>query len=123
MLLAAYQLRRPTSDIDIQALGLELDNRHLRDVVAAIAVVGADDGLVLDLTNVKLEAIRDEDEYSGLRVRVPATIHRGKLVIKLDVSTGDPISPTLDDVTLPGPRGDDVTTVPPGRSSHELAHL
>lgn len=109
VLLAAYQLRRPTSDIDIQALGLELDIRHLRDVVAAIAAVDADDGLVLDLTDVKIEAIRDEDEYSGLRVRVPATIHRAKLVIKLDVSTGDPISPAVDDVTLPGLLGDDVT--------------
>ena len=108
VLLAAYRLRRPTRDIDMQALDFDLDEKHLREVVAAIAAVDADDGLVLS-SEVTVEQIRDEDEYSGLRVSIPATLHTFQFAIRLDVSTGDPIWPAPQPVTLPGLLGQDVT--------------
>ena len=52
ILLAAYQLRRPTRDIDMQALDFPFDQAHLRAMVSAAAAVGVDDALVLDTTNV-----------------------------------------------------------------------
>ena len=39
ILLAAYQLRRPTRDIDMQALDFPLDEAHLRAMISAAAAV------------------------------------------------------------------------------------
>jgi len=101
VLLAAYRLRRPTRDIDMQLVDVTLDEQHLRDVVDAVATVGVQDGLVLDPTRTRVEAIRDDDEYSGLRVHVPATVHTFTMDLKLDVSTGDAIYPAPQIIELP----------------------
>jgi hypothetical protein len=102
LLLAAYRLRRPTRDIDVQAVDLTLDQEHLRAVVAAVAAVESEDALVLDPDSVTVDAIRDDDEYGGLRVHVPSRIHTFRLDLRLDVSTGDPIWPAPQTVSLPG---------------------
>ena len=91
VLLAAFSMRRPTRDIDMQALEFTLDEAHMRDVLQTICDVEADDGLVFNLDDVRIEEIRDEEEYRGLRVHLPAALHRAPLMIKLDVSTGNPI--------------------------------
>lgn len=108
VLLAAFSMRRPTRDIDMQALEFTLDEAHMRDVLRTICDVEADDGLVFNLDDLRIEEIRDEEEYRGLRVHLPAFLHRARLMIKLDVSTGDPIWPAPKPVTLPGILGDDV---------------
>lgn len=70
ILLAAYQLRRPTRDIDMQALDFPLDEAHLRAMISAAAAVDVDDALVLDTTNATVEDIREDDDYAGYRVRI-----------------------------------------------------
>lgn len=102
VLLSAHAMRRPTRDIDMQALNFELDAKHMKEVVAAVVAVDADDAMFIDEADMKTEEIRDEDEYSGLRVTLPARIHRAKIVVKLDISTGDPIWPAPQRVQLPG---------------------
>lgn len=42
------------------------------------------------MTDMKIEQIRDEDEYTGLRISLPRKIRLAEIVIKLDISTGDP---------------------------------
>lgn len=82
-----------------------LDVEHVRAVVEEIAAVQVDDGLVLSTISVAVEQIRDEEEYTGLRVIVKeATLHGRRLPagIKLDISTGDPITPAPLTVRLPG---------------------
>src|SRR5690606_38710236 len=109
-LLAAYQLRRPTRDVDVQALKLTLDEQHLRAVVTAVAAVHTQDGLVID-PRVKIEQIRDNDEYTGLRVHMQATIHTFAMTMKLDVSAGDPIWPKPELVELPAILGGTLTVL------------
>jgi len=111
VLMAAYLLRRPTRDVDMQALDFTLDEKHMRQVVNAVAAVDIDDALVLDTKKVTVEHIRDEDEYSGLRVGVPARVHTHRFEMKLDVSTGDPISPAPRTVELPRLLGGHITVV------------
>jgi hypothetical protein len=100
VLLAAFRLRRPTGDIDMQALSFELDDEHLREVVAAVSEVEIDDGLVFD-PPISIAPIRDEDAYSGLRVLVRTHLMNSDNTVKLDVSTGDPINPSPITVTMP----------------------
>lgn len=105
ILLAAYRLRRPTGDIDLQAMDFALDVEHVRAVIEEIASVRIDDGLALSLTSVIVEQIRDDEEYAGLRVIVKeATLHGRRLpaAVKIDISTGDPILPEPQTVRLPG---------------------
>ncbi|SEN92201.1 nucleotidyl transferase AbiEii/AbiGii toxin family protein [Cryobacterium luteum] len=111
VLLAVFALRRPTRDIDMQALDVTLDDAYLRKVVEAVAAVEADDGVVFDAETARVTPIRDEDEYSGLRIRLTAHLHTAKLFVHIDVSTGDPIWPEPQLALLPGLLGDDFMIV------------
>jgi hypothetical protein len=93
VLLAAYKLRRPTRDIDMQATDLTLDDEHLRSMVAAVAEADTEDGIEFDPQPKSIEPIRDEDAYSGLRVAVRAKLLGAQHTVQLDISTGDPIHP------------------------------
>lgn len=108
VLLAAYALRRPTRDADMQALDFPLDEAHLLAVLRAIAAVKADDGLIIDADAASVQSIREEDDYSGLRLKFTAHLNTARLSLALDVSTGDPIYPAVEPVILPGLLGNDV---------------
>lgn len=102
VLLAAYNLRRPTSDIDMQAVAFPLDEGHMREVMTAISAVNVPDGLTFGVSAMTAQPIRDDDEYTGLRVITPVTLDGIALKLKVDVSTGDPITPAPESVQLPG---------------------
>jgi hypothetical protein len=53
------------------------------------------------LDNVTAEAIRDGDEYSGVRVRLPTRLASAREPFHVDVSVGDPIWPEPAQVSLP----------------------
>lgn len=101
VLLAAYQLRRPTRDIDMQALGFPLDEEHLKSMVEAVAETISRDGARYDSKTTTIEYIRDEDEYSGLRAKIGVDVGRFRSVIALDISTGDPIWPEAQRISMP----------------------
>jgi Nucleotidyl transferase AbiEii toxin, Type IV TA system len=105
MLLAAYELRRPTADVDLAALHTSNEVGEVRqlitEVAAAVLPAGLDDGLTFDLTSVTAEAIRDEDEYSGVRVRLLARLATAREPFHVDVNIGDPIWPAPAEVSLP----------------------
>ncbi|GGJ87444.1 hypothetical protein GCM10010123_16300 [Pilimelia anulata] len=49
ILLAAYDIRRPTRDIDAEAVGAPVTKAHIEQVVRDVAAVDAPDGMVFDL--------------------------------------------------------------------------
>jgi hypothetical protein len=75
-LLAAYDTRRPTRDIDLQATNLAGESDTVLELVRDIAAIHKDDGLVYDASSVTAEVIREEEEYSGVRVRLIAHLSR-----------------------------------------------
>jgi predicted nucleotidyltransferase component of viral defense system len=105
VLLAAYQLRRPTTDIDFAALATSNDLEDIRQTVIEIARTPLppelDDGLVFDLGAVTAQVIRDQDQYSGVRVRLGARLVTARETFHVDVNVGDPIWPAPADVELP----------------------
>lgn len=105
MLLAAYELRRPTADVDLAALQTSNEVDEVRQLITEVAATvlpsGLDDGLTFDLTNVTAEAIRDEEEYSGVRVRLLARLATAREPFHVDVNIGDPIWPAPAEVFLP----------------------
>jgi hypothetical protein len=86
ILLAAYGVRRPTRDVDAEAIRSAVAPQDLAHVVRAIAAVDADDGVTFDLTSITIQEIRDAAHYPGLRLRVSATIGSWKCAIAWDVS-------------------------------------
>lgn len=108
VLLAAFDQRRVTRDIDLQARTLEVSTRRMTAVVEAIAQVEADDGLEFTDLNTRIDQIREDDEYEGLRVVFTGTLGSARIRVQLDVSTGDPIVPGAQEVLVPGLLGEDV---------------
>lgn len=108
VLLAAYGVRRPTKDVDMQVVEHQLDPDYLRAVVRAAAdlptIVAPADGMVFHTQSIDIDNIREgtDDLYVGHRVRFDASLARAKIRIQLDISTGDPIHPDPVPVTIPG---------------------
>jgi len=111
MLLAAYDGRRPTRDVDMQARTLTGERDAVLDLVRSIVAVAMDDGLVFDADSATAEIIRDEDEYSGVRVNLTATLASAKLSLHVDVNIGDPIWPAPRTVDLPRLLGGTISLV------------
>lgn len=105
VLLAAYELRRPTADVDFAGVHVSNEVESVRQLVAEIAstVLAAelDDGLAFDLDDVRAETIREGDEYSGVRVRLVARLASARETFHVDVNVGDPIWPAPAEISLP----------------------
>ena len=106
MLLAAFELRRPTRDVDLLALRTDNDQEAIREIIRDITAADLGDGLVFHLDTISSTLIRDEDSYPGIRVRVGATLSTAKLVFQADVNVGDPVVPSPVRTALPTLLGD-----------------
>ena len=78
VLLAAYDTRRPTRDVDLQGHHLPNDIDHVLAVVREIVGMHLDDGLAFDAHTATADSIRDEDTYSGPAGRSPVDVPRGR---------------------------------------------
>lgn len=101
VLLAAHDTRRPTRDIDMQARCVSNQRADILRLVRDIATVPVDDGLIFDTATSTAEIIRDEDQYSGVRVALTATLAVARLNLHVDINVGDPIWPAPCTVVLP----------------------
>jgi len=72
--------------------------------------VDPDDGIGFDRESVQGAQIREEEEYSGVRVLLDAYIGRAKARIQIDIGFGDVITPEAQEVTLPA-----ILDLPPPR--------
>lgn len=93
LLLAAYDLRRPTQDADLASRGLPADGEAVCQVVREICDVRLDDGLHFDISSARWETIREEEAASGIRVRMTCSLGKTRTFLKADVNVGDPIAP------------------------------
>jgi len=107
--MAAFAARRPTRDIDLQATAMANDIAEVEVMVATIAAIPADDGLVFDLSSIHGEPIRDEADYEGVRVHLTARLATAVIPFHVDVNFGDPIWTAPATVALPRILGGEVT--------------
>lgn len=102
VLLAAYGLRRPTRDIDLQARQISNDIATVLNLARAIAMIDVMDGLVFEGESATAETIRDDDDYQGVRISLTASLATARISLHIDVNVGDPITPHPEVVVLPG---------------------
>lgn len=101
MWLAAFNVRRPTRDIDMVATGIDNDVESVVAVAREIAGIEVDDGMTFWSEDIRGSVIRDADVYPGARVTIPAELASAKLNVKLDCSFGDPIVPAPTAIMYP----------------------
>jgi len=93
VLLAAYQLRRPTADIDFAALKTSNDVGTIKSMIITVADTQLpddhDERLWFDTSDTHAVAIRDEDAYSGVRVTLGAQLATAKMRFYVDVTVGE----------------------------------
>lgn len=92
---------RATRDVDILATGA-VDDEAIRALVAEICAVSCpEDGLRFDLTELNVETIRAEEEYSGKRARFRTFLGSARIAVQLDVGVGDAVAVEPEEVTYP----------------------
>ena len=82
---------RATMDIDTTVRSLSLTKEVASDIIKEIAATDLDDGLTFSIT--KVEDIMEEHDYAGIRFTLEVTLEKLRDTIKIDVSTGDEITP------------------------------
>ena len=82
---------RTTMDMDTTVKGLPMDEQSIRKAISEILDQPVDDGIefrLLDLT-----PIREDDEYENFRASIQAVYGKMKIPMKIDITTGDKITP------------------------------
>lgn len=82
---------RSTMDIDTSMKNLNLSAEDALRVVNRVKDIDLDDGVSFEVKDVS--NIMDEMEYPGIRVTMNATVGRLITPLKIDISTGDVITP------------------------------
>lgn len=82
---------RSTMDIDASIKNAELSEKHLLQMLERISSIDLDDGITFRVK--RAEPIMDEMEYPGIRVAMEAALDSLLVPLKLDLSTGDVITP------------------------------
>jgi predicted nucleotidyltransferase component of viral defense system len=101
MLLAVFEERRATRDVDLLARGVSNDIDEVAAVIREVVAIDVDDGVVFEADRLDARVIRDDELYAGVRIVVPARIDRAQHPLHLDVNVGDPVTPAPVDVEYP----------------------
>ena len=107
VLLAAFEARRATKDIDLAVTGIRNDPATVCAAIQAVLEIEIDDGLEFDSISAAARVIREGDDYSGVRVSVPCLLASANLDFHVDVNIGDPIVPAPSMVSIPRILGGD----------------
>ena len=82
---------RTTMDMDTTIKGFSLNHESLRDIFEEICAVSIEDDVSFTVS--QITDIREGDDYPGLRVHLEASYPPLKVPIKVDVTTGDKVTP------------------------------
>ena len=91
---------RPTRDLDLLGFGDSAEESILR-VFREVCGMLADDGITFEVDNLRIERIREELEYGGLRLRTVANLSRARINVVIDVGFGDAVDPGLEEIEFP----------------------
>jgi predicted nucleotidyltransferase component of viral defense system len=126
MLLVTWfdEPHRATRDVDLLGFGDAAEDTLLT-TFREIMSIEAEDGIHFDLKSLRIEAIREELEYGGSRLRTTAALAGARIPITVDIGFGDAIAPGAQDVNLPvllGMPSPHLRTYPPETVIAEKVH-
>jgi len=102
MLLTTWfdEPHRATRDVDLLGFGDPAADTLL-GTFREIMAVEVDDGVAFDVERLRVEAIREEIEYGGSRLRTTAALAGARIPITVDIGFGDAVEPGVEDIELP----------------------
>ena len=95
---------RGTRDIDLLGYG-DPNPQSVLQAFREILSIERDDGVRFDANGARIDRIREDKAYGGLRIRTTAEIDGARIAISVDVGFGDATEPDaemLDYPVLPG---------------------
>lgn len=107
MLLAAFDLRRATRDVDVLALQTDNDPAAVQRLIADVASVDVDDGVEFLQRTITAAVIRDDDVYPGVRASLEARLATARIKFSVDFNVGDPVVPAPIRTAIPVLLGDE----------------
>jgi predicted nucleotidyltransferase component of viral defense system len=103
MLFAVWtkQPLRPTKDLDLMAYG-DASADYLKKTFIEICQTKVDDdGVVFDTDGIEINEIREDQEYSGQRVKLLARLGNAKIGLQIDIGFGDAVTPAPTKIKYP----------------------
>ena len=91
---------RPTRDMDFLGFG-DPDPQAMVAVFREVCDIAADDGVAFDSYALRVDQIREELEYGGLRLRTVANVAGARINVVIDIGFGDAVEPGLEEIELP----------------------
>lgn len=82
---------RTTMDMDTTVRGIQMEENEIVAAVNEILAMDVDDGITFEYQGI--EPIREEDAYNNFRVHLRAKYGRIDSPMKIDITTGDVITP------------------------------
>lgn len=82
---------RTTMDMDTTIKGIALKEEKIKEIVQEIININVEDGIKFKIKGISY--IREEDEYENFRISLIANVGKTKNPMKLDLTTGDAITP------------------------------
>lgn len=97
----AGQQFRPTRDVDLLGTG-PTDHGAIRSSIATICEVPCpDDGVRFDPASIRIEDIRTDQEYGGVRAFLQGSLGRTRLALQVDIGFGDAVTPEREERVYP----------------------
>ena len=91
---------RATRDIDFLAFG-EPSPEGMLQVFREVLAVEQNDGVVFDVEGLKVDRIREEIAYGGLRLQTTALIDKARVKVTIDIGFGDATEPGIEEMAYP----------------------
>lgn len=92
---------RPTRDLDLLGFGDSGADPMLAVFRSILATPVDDDGITFDIAGLRVEQIREELAYGGLRLRTTASLAGARINVVIDIGFGDAVEPGLEEIELP----------------------
>ena len=83
---------RTTMDMDTTVREIQLEEETITDIVKEIIDIDVGDGIIFKF--VKIEPIREDDDYNNFRVHLKAVYGKVNNPMKIDITIGDKITPS-----------------------------
>jgi len=102
MLLMSWleEPHRGTRDLDLLGFGDPTPNAMLQ-TFREILIQDADDGVMFNANALRVDRIREEVEYGGLRLRATASISGARINLTIDIGFGDALEPGAEFIDYP----------------------
>lgn len=87
------QMARPTIDIDFSGIQLSNNAKEIEAIFKHIIAISSNDAVLFDSESLMCQAINEQNQYTGIRIKVIAQLGNIRQNIQIDIGFGDVTTP------------------------------